>query len=203
MKKGLVSVWAAAVFFGGFPTAFAEEPPALLREMTQGVEFTLVDENGQPYTEQSLKGHWTLMYFGFSNCPDTCINMLDNISQVFDGLPPETQQKTELVFTAFDTERDTPEVLKTYTDAFHDKLLGISAAKILGDRVKNAQGFFDGFSIYADRAPPRSDGTWMYNHSSHAYLIGPDGTIVTHYAYMTFDIDAVIADLTARVTHEK
>lgn len=58
-------------------------------------DFNLVDQNNQPYTLEALKGKWTLIYFGFTHCPDICPTTLMQLSKVVNSLEPEIKANTE------------------------------------------------------------------------------------------------------------
>lgn len=78
-----------------------------------GGPLSLVDHDGQPFTEKRLKGNYSLVYFGFTHCPDICPTSLLTISHAINALEEKSDQVVP-VFISLDPERDTPEKLKPY-----------------------------------------------------------------------------------------
>src|SRR3546814_2754483 len=93
-----------------------------------GGPFTLVDHTGRQVTEETLKGKWSLIYFGYTYCPDVCPTSLSVMSQALDALGPLADRVTP-VFVTVDPERDTVEQLALYQQSFHPSFLMLT-----GDR---------------------------------------------------------------------
>src|SRR5215469_8916597 len=90
-----------------------------------GGPFELVDQNGKTVTDADLKGKWSLVYFGYTHCPDACPTALNDIAIALDELGPH-RDAIRPVFVTVDPERDTPEVLKSYVTAFNAPILALS-----------------------------------------------------------------------------
>ncbi len=78
-----------------------------------GGPFRLIDQNGATVTEEKLKGHPSLVFFGFTHCPEVCPTTLFDISEVLNKLGPDAG-KVNALFVTVDPERDTPEKLQDY-----------------------------------------------------------------------------------------
>src|SRR4029077_4846554 len=78
-----------------------------------GGPFRLVDQDGKTVTDADLRGKWSLIYFGYTHCPDACPTALNDIAIALDELGPK-REAVRSVFITVDPERDTPEVLKDY-----------------------------------------------------------------------------------------
>ncbi|KAK2075106.1 hypothetical protein P8C59_009260 [Phyllachora maydis] len=91
-----------------------------------GGPFELIDHNGNTMTEQDLKGWYSLVYFGFSHCPDICPEELDKMAAMIDLIEAELPGALLPVFVTCDPARDHPAVLKEYLSEFHPRILGLT-----------------------------------------------------------------------------
>ncbi|MBI1363472.1 MAG: redoxin domain-containing protein [Proteobacteria bacterium] len=143
-------------------------------------DFTLQDFNGNTFTKENLKGKYSLIYFGFVNCPDVCINSTDGLNQAYEALTPEEQAKVQVYYFSFDTGRDTPERIKDYLSAFNDKFIGVSG---YGDYKQQMGMLMHSFDIIADKK--LVNGNYAFSHSNHSYLLDPNANFLTQYNYQT------------------
>src|SRR6516225_6954568 len=90
-----------------------------------GGPFRLVDQNGKTVTDADLKGKWSLIYFGYTHCPDACPTALNDIAVALEELGPK-RAAVRPVFVTVDPERDTPEVLKAYVTSFDAPILALT-----------------------------------------------------------------------------
>ncbi len=102
-----------------------EPPPKVTGQAAVGGPFSLTDQNGRPITEAALKGKPTLIFFGFTHCPDVCPTALFEMSEIFNALGPDAG-KAQAFFVSVDPERDTPDVLKSYVSSFSPQIVGLS-----------------------------------------------------------------------------
>ncbi len=143
-----------------------------------GGPFSLVDQNGRRVSEQDFRGRYMLVYFGYTFCPDICPLGLQTITQAIDGLPSDRQEQVVPVFITVDPERDTVEVMRNYVTSFHPRLVGLTGSKAEVDQALRA------WRVYAQKAEPK-DGSYLVDHSTFTYLMGPDGHYVTHFGHAT------------------
>jgi len=161
-----------------------------------GGPFSLVDVHGNRVTEAVLKGHYSLVYFGYTNCPDICPLALHNITQALEMAGPVADTVLP-VFITIDPERDTPEALGQYIANFHPRFLALT-----GTPAEIAAAT-SGYRVYAAKveqskgAAAGAAGDYTLSHSDFIYLMGPDGTYVTH-----FDRDAKPGEIAARLRRE-
>src|ERR1044071_1041914 len=94
-----------------------------------GGPFRLTDQNGKTITDQDLKGHPSLVFFGFTHCPEICPTALADISQVIDTLGSDGD-KVNALFVTVDPERDTPAVLKDYLSSFNPRLIDRKSTRL-------------------------------------------------------------------------
>jgi protein SCO1/2 len=132
-----------------------------------GGKFSLIDDNGKPFTDAELKGKWHLVFFGYTHCPDVCPTALNDLSLALDKLGAK-KSKIEIVFITVDPERDTPAVLKSYVESFGGAIVGLTGTP---DAV--AQAAQDYRVYYAKH--PRADGGYDMDHSALIYVMDPEG----------------------------
>lgn len=99
--------------------------------------FTLTDTSGEPFDfQQETEGYLTLLFFGYTHCPDICPVHLANLAAVLDQLPPKVTDRVKVVFVTTDPERDTPAVLRAWLDHFDREFIGLTGTP---DAVRAAQ----------------------------------------------------------------
>ena len=138
-----------------------------------GGPFRLVDQNGKTVTDADLKGKWSLVYFGYTHCPDACPTALNDISIALDELGPK-RDAVRPVFVTVDPERDTPEVLKSYVTAFDAPILALSGTP---EEVAQAA---KGFRVYYAKHP-EAGGDYSMDHSSVIYVMDPEGRFTASF----------------------
>ena len=128
-------------------------------------DFSMTDHHGDAVDLTLLKGHWSLLFFGFTTCPDICPTTLSVLADAVDGLsdPPL------IVMVSVDPERDTPEVLSRYVPAFHTSFVGISGT--FDETVRLAEQL----NIAFGKVPGYEPGSYLVDHSASLVLIDPDG----------------------------
>ena len=155
-----------------------------------GGPFSLIDQNGQRRTDADFHGHYTLVFFGFTNCPDVCPTTLTMIQDVLTMLGAKAANVVP-IFVSIDPERDTPAVLKSYLSSFGPRFVGLTGTP--AEVAKAAQAY----KVYYQKVPLDGGGYTM-NHSSIIYLMGPDGKFVSHDEIENGP-DALAADLSKRL----
>ena len=132
-------------------------------------DLKMLDQDGQPVVVNELKGKWTLLFFGYTFCPDICPTTLAQLRQIKSELPKATVDKLRIVLISVDPNRDTPQQLKQYLGYFDKALVGLSAP------VQDIQKLANAVSIPfipADTSKPN----YTVDHSGNLALLGPDGT---------------------------
>ena len=129
----------------------------------------LTDQNGQPVQLDQLKDKWSLLFFGYTFCPDICPATLAQLRQLQGMLPSEAKDKLRVVLVTVDPHRDTPEQLKKYLGFFDAGFQGLTGAQ--ADIQKLASAVSIPF-IPADT----SKENYTVDHSGNLVIIGPDGS---------------------------
>ncbi|KAI0428258.1 SCO1/SenC-domain-containing protein [Xylaria sp. FL1042] len=138
-----------------------------------GGEFNLVDHEGRPFSSASLKGRYSLVYFGFTHCPDICPEELDKMAQMFDLVEAQAPGAVAPVFITCDPARDNPKVLKSYLAEFHPKFIGLTGTY---DEIKDVcKSYRVYFSTPKDVKPGQD---YLVDHSIYFYLMDPAGDFV-------------------------
>ncbi|MES2602701.1 MAG: SCO family protein [Pseudomonadota bacterium] len=154
----LVTLW----LMGGLPRAAA---PAAI-----GGPFRLTDQAGQTVTEKSLIGRPTIIFFGFTHCPDVCPTALFEMSEVLRAMGPDAG-KVNAYFVSVDPERDTSAVMKDYISSFDPHLKGLSGTPDEIAKVISA------YRVYAKKIPLK-DGDYTMDHTALIYLMDKNGNFI-------------------------
>lgn len=175
MKTGpRLAIIAACAIIGGVSVNYAANyfiapvvPPQLSRPMIGGA-YTLTNHRGETVTDQTFRGKTQLVFFGFTHCPDICPTALTLISDLLEQIGPAAD-RIQPIFITVDPERDTPQALARYVEAFHPSLVGLTGTP---DQVATAAAAFKVFY----RKMPRPDGDYFMEHSGSIYVLAPDGS---------------------------
>ncbi len=136
-------------------------------------DFSLIDQDGHAFGPQNLRGRWTFLYFGYTNCPDACPTTLATLAALEkrlktagDGVRPH------VVFVSVDAKRDTPAQLAKYVPYFDPEFVGVTAASqpAIEDFARKL-----GVSVYVPA--PSADGSYAVEHSSAIFVVDPAGKI--------------------------
>lgn len=139
-----------------------------------GGPFHLTTADGKEFTEQQLKGRYSLIYFGFTHCPDICPEELDKMAGMIDKVKERFGEGVmRPIFISCDPARDTPEVLRRYLDEFHEDILGMTGSWQEVKDVCKAYRVY--FSTPSD---VQSGQDYLVDHSIYFYLMDPDGDFV-------------------------
>jgi len=149
-----------------------------------GGSFHLVDHNGKEFTEQNMKGKYSLVYFGFTHCPDICPEELDKMAGMIDQVKEKNGNVLLPIFISCDPARDTAEVIKRYLAEFHDDILGMTGS---WEEVKNV---CRAYRVYFSTPPDVKPGDdYLVDHSIYFYLMDPEGDFVEAIG-RNFSVDA-------------
>ncbi|KAG7562129.1 hypothetical protein FFLO_02411 [Filobasidium floriforme] len=155
-----------------------------------GGPFNLITQDGKPFSSDELLGKWSLIYFGFTNCPDICPEMLDSLSEV----TVKTDQLLgkefiQPVFISCDPARDTVAQVKRYVSEFHPRMIGLTGPF---EAVKQACKAYRVYFSTPPDAKPTED--YLVDHSIFFYLMDSDGQFVD-----AFGKNSTSPEITAKV----
>ena len=138
-----------------------------------GGSFELIDQDGRPMTDQDLKGQYSLVYFGFTHCPDICPEELDKMARMFDLVEEKRPGAVLPVFVTCDPARDDPQALKTYLAEFHPKFIGLTGT------YEQIKAMCKAYRVYFSTPSVVKPGQdYLVDHSIYFYLMDPDGDFV-------------------------
>jgi protein SCO1/2 len=153
----------------GDQTAMIDAGIILLPKSRTLPDLNMTDQDGAPVAVDELKGQWTLLFFGYTFCPDICPTTLAQIRQVRSELSAQDAGRLRVVLVSVDPNRDTPQRLKEYLGFFDKQYVGLTAP--VADIQKLANAVSVPF-IPADTSKPN----YTVDHSGNLALLGPDGT---------------------------
>jgi len=137
-------------------------------------EFTLTDTEGKPFDfKRDTHGYATLLFFGYTHCPDVCPVHMANIAAVLHNLPPTVSQKVKMVFVTTDPERDTPKVLRAFLDKFDAGFIGLTGSP---DEILAAQAAAK-IPAATKEVPDTGGkpGEYFIGHAAFVFAYTPDG----------------------------
>ena len=130
--------------------------------------FELIDHHGQPFTKAQLNDKWSLVFFGYTSCPDVCPTTLQNLSFIYDELKAITQ-KSQVLLVSVDPQRDSQEKLAQYIAYFNQEFIALRAGHDVLFPFARNMGL-----MYAIRG---EENSYSVDHSASLVLINPEGKI--------------------------
>jgi protein SCO1 len=134
------------------------------------VHFALAGPDGKEITEQSYRGKWLAIYFGYTSCPDICPATMMELAQAVQAIGPRAAG-VQVVFISVDPQRDKPDLLAEYLKTFDPNFVGLTG------RPAQISAAAKSFNVFYERHDT-DDGNYSYDHSSYLYLVDPAGQLV-------------------------
>lgn len=135
-----------------------------------GQELALHDADGKPRTLADFKGKVTVIFFGYTQCPDVCPTTLAELAEAR-ALLGKDAERVQGVFVSLDPERDTPEVLKAYVANFGADFVGLR-----GDEEETRAAAKE-FKIFYAKVPGKTEGSYTVDHTAGSYVIDAQGRV--------------------------
>jgi len=140
-------------------------------------KFTLTDTSGAPFDFASkTQGYVTLLFFGYTHCPDMCPLQMHMIAQAFGKIPPASAGQFKVIFVTTDPDRDTPQVLRHYLDGFDKRFIGLTGAQTAIDAAQIASNLPP-----ARKSAIRPDGAYEVGHAAFVLAYTKDN--LAHVIY--------------------
>ena len=140
-------------------------------------KFTLIDTSGAPFDFSSkTQGYVTLLFFGYTHCPDMCPLQMHLIEQAFKKLPADSADQFKVVFVTTDPERDSPQVLRSWLDHFDKRFIGLTGSDAAIDAAQIAANLSP-----AKKSAVRPDGAYEVGHA--AFLLAYTKDNLAHVIY--------------------
>ena len=179
--KILIAVAAAAVLTLGAVLSFVTSRPeapeidGLLWPQSKALQaFALEDQNGRAFGLDRLRGHWTLLFFGYTNCPDICpvtLAVLENTLTLMRKAHADAELP-QVVFVSVDPKRDTPEHLGAYVSHFDPSFVGVTGSDA------NLAAFAGQLGALYVLGDADAEGQYSVDHTAALFLIDPRGHLV-------------------------
>ena len=156
-------------------------------------DFQLLDQQGEFFTKVDLQGHWSLVFFGFTHCPDICPLTMAELGQFYAGLDFNQDVKPRVLLVTVDPEQDNPESMAAYLANYNEEFIGLSgdpeqisqlAAQLYvgyGDAVESAAATGSHEHDARHAKDDAAQGNYLIEHSAHIAVINPQGD---YYAVM-------------------
>ncbi|HDZ56752.1 MAG TPA: redoxin domain-containing protein [Pseudomonas xinjiangensis] len=152
------------------------------------LKFDLTDENGRTVSADDYRGKPTLLFFGFTNCPDVCPTTLAQLASASQQLDEELREDLQVLFVSVDPERDSPQTLRRYTDVFGPQFIGLTGDKAALDALTRR------YSTTYSYGEEDQSGNYDVSHSGAVFVFNRHGD-VRLLIRATDPMDAVAADL--------
>lgn len=173
----LAMVLGSAAWWWGFGHTPAP-PPELVNVVLPAPKalapFQLTGNDGAPFGPKALQDRWTVLFFGYTHCPDICPTTLLTLQQVRQRLEgqPAVLADTQFLFVSVDPKRDTPEHLDNYVRFFDPSFVAATGERSEIDRLVGLAG-----AVYMFEGDTAGDD-YIVNHSATLYLVDPEGRLV-------------------------
>lgn len=162
-------------------------------------DFSLIDTNGHPFTRKNLKQHWSLIFFGFTHCPDLCPTTLAELKMAYEKLLSKKQQPMpQVIFISVDPERDTPAMIKRYLSSFHADFIGLTGNEKTLNQLTQEMSV-----IYMKVMPGEhntAENSYTIDHSGTVLMINPDAKLIAIFS-LPHDKDKIAEDVANIINH--
>ena len=160
------------------------------------VDFELRDQNNQPFGEKQLKGKWSLLFFGYTHCPDICPISLQAMAEMMKAIDDKhVREDLQVAFISVDPARDTPALLKSYVEYFNPSFIGATAALPELKKLTTSIGI-------AHKLEKKSDEqeSYLVSHSGAIVLLNPQAEFSGLFS-APHDALAMARDMTKIIEH--
>ena len=190
-RRALLLAVAAAALAGCDSGLPGSSKPAFKAIDITGAEYartlSLTDQNGQPRTLADFKGKVTVVFFGFTQCPDVCPTTMAELAQVKAALGQEGE-RVQGVFVTVDPERDSAEVLKSYMTGFDPSFVALRGTpEQIAATAKE-------FKVFYAKVPGKAEGSYSVDHTAGSYVFDAQGRVRLFIRYGS-GAEALTADL--------
>jgi protein SCO1/2 len=178
-ERGTRPLTIVAVFAGSLAIGLAlmmwllDGPRGAMAPAAIGGPFQLVDQSGTTVTADQLQGKPTLLFFGYTHCPDICPTTMFDVSEVLKAMGKDAD-RVNAYFVSVDPERDSPAIMKDYLSSFDPHLKALT-----GDPAAVAKMLTE-YRVYSKKVPTK-DGDYTMDHSAMVYLMDRNGRFVAPF----------------------
>ena len=170
----LFSITGLFTYFQSLPSLLEKKPSLITGKiLVRPMEidnFELIDQNNEVFNKKSLEGGWTVLFFGYTNCPDVCPTTIYKLAEIKNGIKedlPSVNFNTVLV--TLDPDRDSTERLHEYIGYFDETMLGVTG------KYENIQSFTSSLSVFYQRI--NKEEGYDFNHTASIFVFDKDGSL--------------------------
>lgn len=193
---GIFFIFIAFLLVGAACSPRYEYKGALFDPPSPVPDFELMSDEGQPFHLNQLNSDITLVYFGYTFCPDVCPLTLVDVRDALTQLEPAKRERVGVIFISVDPERDTPEVLDRYLSNFDSSFIGLT------DDFEKTQEVMRPFGAFAEKEEvENSEAGYLVGHSARLYLLNANHEILLTYSF-GFEAEDLASDLNYLLNQE-
>ena len=170
----LFSVTGIFTYFQSLPSLLEKKPSLITGKiLVRPMEidnFELIDQNNEAFNKKSLEGGWTVLFFGYTNCPDVCPTTIYKLAEIKNGIKEDLPSANfNTVLVTLDPDRDSPERLDEYIGYFDETMLGVTGT------YENIQSFTSSLSVFYQRI--NKEEGYDFNHTASIFVFDKDGSL--------------------------
>lgn len=142
--------------------------------------FNLVNAEQKPFTNNDLNGHWSILFFGFTQCPQLCPTTLAILNDTYQQLEKKKNVKLpQIVFISVDPERDTPPVIQKYIASFNKNFVGATGSQ---DEIKKLTATLNVLYMKVQKPNTNDPMSYQIDHSGTLLLVNPEGKLLALFS---------------------
>lgn len=193
----LILAAAGAMALGAAAASLIGRPPShdvqatVLSQPRPVPAFEMIADDRRPFGRDDLAGRWSMLFFGFTYCPDICpltLRLLSEVDDRLEDLPAD--ERLRVVFVSVDPQRDTPERLAEYVRHFDPAFVGITGSR------EDVDDLTEGLHVPYTIVPGESDDDYTVAHSAALFLVNPAGELAAVFG-APHDAETIAADYRA------
>lgn len=170
----LFSITGLFTYFQSLPSLLEKKPSLITGKiLVRPMEidnFELIDQNNEVFNKKSLEGGWTVLFFGYTNCPDVCPTTIYKLAEIKNGIKEDLPSANfNTVLVTLDPDRDSAERLDEYIGYFDETMLGVTGT------YENIQSFTSSLSVFYQRI--NKEEGYDFNHTASIFVFDKDGSL--------------------------
>ena len=170
----LFSITGIFTYFQSLPSLLEKKPSLITGKiLVRPMEidnFELIDQNNEVFNKKSLEGGWTVLFFGYTNCPDVCPTTIYKLAEIKNGIKEDLPSANfNTVLVTLDPDRDSTERLDEYMGYFDETMLGVTGT------YENIQSFTSSLSVFYQRI--NKEEGYDFNHTASIFVFDKDGSL--------------------------
>ena len=170
----LFSITGIFTYFQSLPSLLEKKPSLITGKiLVRPMEidnFELIDQNNEVFNKKSLEGGWTVLFFGYTNCPDVCPTTIYKLAEIKNGIKEDLPSANfNTVLVTLDPDRDSSERLDEYIGYFDETMLGVTGT------YENIQSFTSSLSVFYQRI--NKEKGYDFNHTASIFVFDKDGSL--------------------------